>query len=117
VVLPVYDEDAFPDGTFNLKFRELTPYGRERLKKAAEDLQATERSYKNTFEGQESLLDNHILTMAMGQNHLLLGPPGAAKTAGVQFLLPNIWTKQVNELMTPDKFFGGQTVQGINQRT
>lgn len=96
-------------------FMGLTTAGMERLTNTAKTLQATEAAYNNVFEAQESILSNHILTMVTRQNHLVLGPPGAAKTAGIDWLLPGIWTKQVAEDMSLTSFFGGLTEAGLRE--
>lgn len=94
-------------------FKGLTVDGHSEVDKVAAALQHTEHAYNQVIEGQEAFLENSLAAMATRNNLLSLGPPGAAKTMGVQFLVQDIWTKQVTEWTTPFEIFGGQTKAGI----
>lgn len=94
-------------------FKGMTEIGIKRLVKAQADLKATTENFNQIFEGMAGIHEMDILTMATGQNNLSLGPPGAAKSYRVTWLIPDIWTVQMHEMMNESAIFGGQTKAGL----
>lgn len=99
----------------DLEYQGLTAEGLKLVEKVAEDFQWTERAFNTTIIGQESIFQVNMMTVLSKQNHLFLGPKGAAKSMGTRFLFPEIWGIQINEWTTPDKIFGGQTKEALEQ--
>ena len=102
------------EGPF-FEFEGVTADGLKLIEKTATDLQHNEAAFNKLIEGQEALFNTHLLTAVTSQNHLVLGPPGAAKTMGITYLFSDIWSKQVQEWTTPFEIFGGQTKAGQEQ--
>lgn len=87
--------------------------GMAKVNQLAEDFQHNEAAFNRAIVGQESIFQIHMLTRVSENNHLILGPPGGAKTMGVTWAFPEAWAKLVTEWTTPFEFFGGQTKAGL----
>ncbi len=100
-------------------FSQLTPEGKVAVERTAHAVSENFSRYNSFFQGQDELVRTHLLTMLMRQNHLLLGPPGGAKTMGIDWLIgkTKLWSKQIAEWTTPSEIFGGMTRKGIENGT
>jgi hypothetical protein len=94
-------------------FSGLTERGFERVEKAQASLKRVSKAFAANFEGMNGILEMSLLTMATRENALLLGPPGGAKSKSLIWLIPDLWTKQMHEMMTQAALFGGQTEKGL----
>ncbi len=97
------------------EYQGVTESGLQRIHKAAEAFQANEQAFNEFIVGQASIFQVHMLARISRENHLVLGPPGAAKSMSVNWTFPNIWTKQITEWTTPFEIFGGQTRKGLEE--
>ncbi len=112
-------EAAIAEPILELKnglYSRLTKSGEKRVAEVAAAIQENISRSSQIFEGQEDPLITDLLTMIMKQNHLVLGPPGAAKTARILWLLGDqVWVKQIHEWNTVADIFGGATREGIEK--
>lgn len=107
--LVVFNNDA------RMSIKGFTDLGIKEIIKLAKDFQHTEKAFNSVIEGQEDIFNAHMMAWGLGQNHLLLGGPGAAKTMGVDFLFPNLWGRQVAEWTMPEDIFGGKTEEATKK--
>lgn len=108
VIVPLVEFAGAPQ----FEFKNLTTAGRDKIKELNEKVSSTVSAYNYMFEGQMGVILTHLRAMVHAQNVFITGDGGGAKTAGVNWLVPGIWTKQLHEMMLSKHIFGGQTEEG-----
>jgi len=110
----ISEESYFQFGP-NLEFKGLTPEGLKVVSKARDRI----RKLYKLFPTQLFDMDAHMHAINVAKlgrwSAILAGPPGGSKTGIVFSLTPDIWAKQVHEMMNETAIIGGQTQKGSEE--